>query len=60
MFACKVGSKEMVEMLLGFKADLKATNSLGDTCVSFATKSGNPEIMALLVKSGASIRPASR
>ncbi len=36
MFACKVGSKEMVELLLSFKADIKATNSLGDSCMSFA------------------------
>lgn len=60
MFACKIGSKEMVELLLSYKADIKATNSLGDSCVSFASKSGNPEIMGLLVKSGASIRPTSR
>jgi len=60
MFACKVGSKEMVELLLSFKADIKATNSLGDSCMTFAQKSGNPDIMGLLVKSGASIRPASR
>lgn len=58
MFACKAGSKEMVELLLGFKADIKATNSLGDSCVSFAR--GSPDVVALLVKNGASIRPASR
>jgi len=49
MFACKQGSKQMVELLLSYKADIKATNGLGDTCVSFAAKSGNPEVMGLLV-----------
>lgn len=39
----------MVELLLGYKADIKVTNSLGDSCVAFAQKSGNPEIMTLLV-----------
>lgn len=60
MFACKIGSKEMVELLLGYKADIKATNALGDSCVTFASKCGNPEVMTLLVKSGASIRPPSK
>jgi ankyrin repeat protein len=36
MFACKVGSKEMVELLLQYKADIKAVNNLGDTCVNLA------------------------
>jgi ankyrin repeat protein len=60
MFACKMGSKEMVELLLSYKADIKATNSLGDSCVTLAQKCGNPDVMVLLVSSGASIRPASR
>jgi ankyrin repeat protein len=60
MFACKNGSKEIIELLLKYKADTSAQNSLGDSCVSIATKCGNPDIMMLLVKGGASIRPASR
>jgi ankyrin repeat protein len=60
MYACKAGSKEAVDMLLALKADIKAVNNLGDTCVNLAQKSGNSEVMMLLVKNGASIRPASR
>jgi ankyrin repeat protein len=60
MFACKVGSQEMVELLIKYKADVKAINNLGDTCVNLAQRSGNSDVMALLVKNGASIRPSSR
>jgi ankyrin repeat protein len=60
MFACKLGSKEVVELLLHYKADVKATNTLGDSCISMAQKNANPDIMVLLVKSGGSLRPASR
>jgi ankyrin repeat protein len=60
MYACKAGSKEAVELLLQYKADIKAVNNLGDSCVNLAQKSGNAELMVLLVKNGASLRPASR
>ncbi len=60
MYACKAGSKEAVELLLSYKADIKAINNLGDSCVNLAQKSGNAELMVLLVKNGASLRPASR
>jgi ankyrin repeat protein len=60
MYACKAGSKEAVELLLQYKADIKAINNLGDSCVNLAQKSGNAELMVLLVKNGASLRPASR
>lgn len=60
MFACKAGSQEAVELLLNYKADIKAVNNLGDSCVNLAQKSGNQNIMVLLVKNGASIRPPSR
>ncbi len=60
MYACKRGEKQAVELLLQYKADIKVVNNIGDSCVNLAQKSGNPEIMMLLVKNGASIRPASR
>ncbi len=60
MFACKNGHKGMVELLLQYKADIKAVNNLGDSCINLAQKSGNSEVMMLLVKNGASIRPQSR
>jgi ankyrin repeat protein len=60
MSACKAGCKETVELLLTLKADIKAINNLGDTCVNLAQKSGNSDLMMILVKNGASIRPASR
>ena len=36
MYACKSGNKDAVELLLHYKADIKASNSLGDTCVNLA------------------------
>jgi ankyrin repeat protein len=36
MYACKAGSKEAVELLLSYKADIKAVNNLGDSCVNLA------------------------
>lgn len=36
MFACKAGSHEAVELLLNYKADIKAVNNLGDSCVNLA------------------------
>ncbi len=60
MYACKAGSKQTVELLLHYKADIKAVNNLGDSCVNLAQKSGNADLMMLLVKNGASLRPASR
>ena len=60
MYACKSGNKELVELLIANRADIKATNTVGDSCVSMAQKCGNPEILVLLVKHGASIRPSSR
>ena len=60
MYACKTGSKASVELLLQYKAEITAVNNLGDTCINLAQKSGNSEIMMILVKNGASLRPASR
>lgn len=60
MYACKVASKEIVELLIKCQADIKAVNKVGDNAVTMAQKSGNSDIMMLLVKSGASIRPSSR
>ena len=36
MYACKIGNKELVELLLSYKADINVTNNLKDTCVSLA------------------------
>ena len=60
MLACKIGNQELVEILIGYRADIRVTTPIGDTCITMAQKSGNSEIMMMLVKSGASIRPASR
>jgi ankyrin repeat protein len=60
MYACKIASHEIVELLIKCKADIKTVNKVGDSAVTMAQKSGNQEIMMLLVKSGASIRPSSR
>ena len=60
MYACKIASMEIVELLIKNKADTKVVNKVGDSAVTMAQKSGNQDIMMLLVKSGASIRPSSR
>lgn len=60
MYACKVASSEIVELLIKCKANIHSVNKVGDSAVSMAKKSGNSDIMVLLVKSGASIRPSSR
>lgn len=36
MYACKLGLKDAVELLLQYKADPTVTNNLGDTCVNLA------------------------
>ena len=36
MFACKLGSKEMVELLLQYKADINAVNNMKESCMTFA------------------------
>ena len=60
MYACKIGSTEIVELLIKCKADVASVNKVGDSSVTMAQKSGNQDIMMLLVKSGASIRPQSQ
>ena len=41
MFACKLGSKDMVELLLQYKCDINATNNMKESCMTFAQKSKN-------------------
>ena len=41
MYACKVACKEIVELLIKCKADIKAVNKVGDSAVTMAQKSGN-------------------
>ena len=41
MYSCKHGNKEIVELLLKYKADINIQTPLGDTCVTMAQKSGN-------------------
>jgi len=36
MYACKSGVKEIVEVLLEYKAPLDVTNDIGDTCIQMA------------------------
>mgnify|MGYP001597147003 CR=1 FL=1 len=48
MYACKSGNKEIVELLLKYKANPAVSNNIGDTCETMAFKSGNSEIMMLL------------
>jgi len=36
MFACTLGSKEMAELLVQYKANIHATNNMKETCMSFA------------------------
>lgn len=49
----------MVELLLQYGSDATAKNAVGDSCVTMAQKSGNQEIVSILVKNGASIRPST-
>ena len=44
-------------MLLSYKADVNVKNATGDSCMSFAQKSGNQEIIMMLVQKGLSLRP---
>ena len=60
MYACKIASTELVDLLIKSKADIKIVNKVGDSAVTMAQKSGNQDIMMMLVKGGASIRPSSR
>jgi ankyrin repeat protein len=49
MLACKIGSKETVELLLKYGANIMATNNLGDTAMNFAQKSGNQDVIMLCI-----------
>jgi len=57
MFACALGSKEMAELLIQYKANIHAANNMKETCMSFAQKSKNQDLIMFLVSKGASIRP---
>lgn len=59
MNACLKGNYEVVQKLLDVGADWKSTNALHDTCLTLAQKSGNQDIVMLLVNKGASLRPMS-
>ena len=59
MFACTLGSKEMAELLVQYKANIHATNNMKETCMSFAQKSKNQDLIMFLVNKGISIRPSS-
>ena len=41
MYACKIASTEIVELLIKCKADIKSVNKVGDSAVTMAQKSGN-------------------
>jgi len=60
MLSCKLGSATTVDLLLKYKADIHATNNLGDSPMSFAQMSGNAEVTMAMVQAGASLRPSSR
>lgn len=36
MYACKIASKEIVELLIKCKADIRAVNKVGDSAVTMA------------------------
>ena len=36
MFACQLGSKQMVELLLQYKANVHAVNNMKETCMTLA------------------------
>ncbi len=57
MHACKVACKEVVELLIKCKADINAVNKVGDSAMSMAKKSGDQEIIMMLVKAGVPLRP---
>ena len=59
MFACTLGSKEMAELLVQYKANIHAATNMKETCMSFAQKSKNQDLIMFLVNKGISIRPQS-
>ena len=59
MFACALGSKEMAELLCSYNANVHATNNMKETCMSFAQKSKNQDVVMFLVSKGLSVRPQS-
>ena len=36
MYACKLGNKEIAQLLIKEKADVNATNKVKDTCMAMA------------------------
>merc|ERR1719188_2631134 len=49
----------MAELLVQYKANIQATNNMKETCMSFAQKSKNQDLIMFLVGKGISIRPQS-
>jgi len=61
MLACKLGSTQIVELLLNNQANIHETNILGETALKLAQKSGHEELVLLLIqKYKALIRQPSR
>lgn len=61
MLACKIGSIQIVELLLNNQANLHETNILGDTSLKLAQRFGHEELVLLLIqKYKALIRQPSR
>lgn len=59
LYACKLGNRQTVQMLLKYKANVNVVNATGDSCMSFAQKSGNEEVVMMLIEAGMSLRPMS-
>ena len=59
MNACLKGDLSVVKLLLSNGSDIKATNAIGDSCVTMAQKSGNQEVVMELISKGAALRPGS-
>lgn len=56
MIACKNGDLDLCKYLIKQEVDIHATNSIGDNCLGIAQRSGNQQIVMLLLQNGASLR----
>ena len=57
MHCCMIGDKKCLEILIKNKANVNAMTVFGDSALSIAQKNGFHELVAILSKNGASIKP---
>lgn len=60
MLACEKGKIEVVQLLLGYKAELEVENNLGETAIFYSTRDRSSTAFDFLVNAGANLLHKTR